>query len=98
MGLFAANIFGSYGYEVLLLEQHATRVNFPRAIALDSEIVRAAQTIGLADKLLDILKPTGGLQMFTGSGRLMAHIKTIVQDGYHAAYLFYQPELEALLE
>jgi 3-(3-hydroxy-phenyl)propionate hydroxylase len=98
VGLFAANVFGSYGYEVLLLEQHATRVNFPRAIALDSEIIRAMQPLGLAEKLLEILKPTGGLQMYSSSGRLMAHIKTIVQDGYHPAYLFYQPELEALLE
>jgi 3-(3-hydroxy-phenyl)propionate hydroxylase len=98
VGLFAANVFGSYGYDVLLLEQHATRVSFPRAIALDSEIIRAAQPIGLADKLLEILKPTGGLQMYSSSGRLMAHIKTVVQDGYHPASLFYQPELETLLE
>jgi 3-(3-hydroxy-phenyl)propionate hydroxylase len=98
VGLFAANIFGQYGYKVLAIEQFKSRVHFPRAIALDSEIIRAVQSIGLLDKLLPVLRPVDGLRLINCKGELFANFVTICQDGHSAGNLFYQPELENLLE
>jgi 3-(3-hydroxy-phenyl)propionate hydroxylase len=99
VGLFAANVFGHYGYRVRVIEQFPKRVTFPRAIVIDSEVLRCIQSVGLLDKILPILRADDGLRLINYKGDLMAHFKTTEQDGHSASnYLFYQPELEDMLE
>ncbi len=98
VGLYAANVFGHYGYQVCVIEKYEGRVEYPRAIQLDSEIIRCVQSVELQKELLEVLTPSTGLRLISHKGDLMAIFESGGTDGYSQGNLFYQPELEKVLE
>jgi len=90
-------MWGQRGWKVLAIEQHARQPDFPRAIALDSEIIRAVQSVGLLEEALPLLRPHSGLHLTSARGRPLLHARVGTEDGFAPQALFYQPAWEEML-
>jgi 3-(3-hydroxy-phenyl)propionate hydroxylase len=75
VGLTLANELGLYGVRVLLVEADSSLVDFPRAVGIDDESLRAFQTIGVVDDVLPHTTPNHFLRMVNGKGRCFASIE-----------------------
>ncbi len=100
-GATLANLLGSAGLSVLVIEKEADIFPLPRAIHFDGEVMRIFQSLGLKEEALAISRP--GIQ---GMHFVNAANETLMIRGGTAAlgphgcannYYFHQPELEALL-
>ncbi|MES2282678.1 MAG: bifunctional 3-(3-hydroxy-phenyl)propionate/3-hydroxycinnamic acid hydroxylase [Pseudomonadota bacterium] len=100
-GATLANLLGSAGLSVLVIEKEASIFALPRAIHFDGEVMRIFQSLGLKEEALAISRP--GIQ---GMHFVNAANETLMIRGGTAAlgphgcannYYFHQPELEALL-
>ncbi len=100
-GTALANLLGSAGLSVLVIEKEADIFPLPRAIHFDGEVMRIFQSLGLKEEALAISRP--GIQ---GMHFVNAANETLMIRGGTAAlgphgcannYYFHQPELEALL-
>ncbi|MBX2843022.1 MAG: bifunctional 3-(3-hydroxy-phenyl)propionate/3-hydroxycinnamic acid hydroxylase [Flammeovirgaceae bacterium] len=97
VGMIAANIFGMYGLQTLVIEKKTTFYNIPRAIHFDDEVMRIFQYIGLEEEILKIAKPIPGLHLIDKHQKVLFQITKGVSSGWDSSYLFYQPELEFCL-
>lgn len=52
-GLVLANLLGTHGIRVTIVEKRADLIDYPRGVGLDDESYRTLQTMGL----LDAVKP-----------------------------------------
>ncbi len=56
-GMMAASLLGKYGCKVLVLEAEPTLIDYPRAVGLDDESLRAFQAAGVVGNLLEHTVP-----------------------------------------
>ncbi|GAB4207072.1 MAG: bifunctional 3-(3-hydroxy-phenyl)propionate/3-hydroxycinnamic acid hydroxylase [Roseiflexaceae bacterium] len=99
-GALAANLLGSQGHRVLVLEKELSVYPLPRAIHCDAEIMRIYQTAGLAERIAPTLVPANECQFVTGRRELLfREVSNPLSEpyGWPQRLLFRQPELEALL-
>ena len=99
-GVTLANLLGLLGTRVAILERERGLVLQPRAVHFDGEIMRVFQAVGLAEKLLPHIRPSGGMRYVSPSGVVMVERKPAVGEGPHGwanNYLFHQPDLENTL-
>jgi 3-(3-hydroxy-phenyl)propionate hydroxylase len=75
--------------------------NLPRAAHFDAEVMRVFQSIGLAEALAEAITPVRGMHFLTAEGATLfgfdAPDKPTL-NGWSAGYMFYQPDLEAVLQ
>ena len=101
VGVTLANLLGRAGMRVAVYEIATGIYNLPRAVGFDAEIMRIFQSIGLADEILPTAKPLKRYEFVTGEGETLFKFDAPEPPTYHhwaANYLFYQPELEAVLQ
>jgi 3-(3-hydroxy-phenyl)propionate hydroxylase len=98
-GLTLANLLGRYGVETILVEQHETTVQEPRAVSIDDESLRTMQATGLIDEVAkDVILGGYGYHYFTRHGRRFAQVLPTAADyGYPRRCPFQQPLFEATL-
>ena len=97
-GLTTANLLGIEGIDTLLIEQHATTVQEPRAVSIDDEALRTMQAIELSDEVLADVMPDYGSHYFTARGKCFARVEPSTREhGYPRRSAFRQPLLEATL-
>lgn len=98
-GLTLANLLGRYGVETILVEQHQTTVQAPRAVSIDDESLRTMQAAGLIDDVAkDVILGGYGYHYFTRHGRRFAAVLPTAADyGYPRRCPFQQPLFEATL-
>ncbi|MFN4282021.1 MAG: bifunctional 3-(3-hydroxy-phenyl)propionate/3-hydroxycinnamic acid hydroxylase [Alphaproteobacteria bacterium] len=98
-GLTLANLLGRYGVETILIEQHETTVQEPRAVSIDDESLRTMQAAGLIDEVAkDVILGGYGYHYFTRHGRRFAQVLPTAADyGYPRRCPFQQPLLETTL-
>lgn len=98
-GLTLANLLGRYGVETILVEQHQTTVQEPRAVSIDDESLRTMQAAGLIDEVAkDVILGGYGYHYFTRHGRRFAAVLPTAADyGYPRRCPFQQPLFEATL-
>ena len=100
-GATLANLLGSAGLSVLVVEKEAEVYPMPRAIHFDGEVMRIFQSIGLREQVLAISRPGAhGMHFVNGAGETMLIRGGTAALGPHGCannYYFHQPELEALL-
>ena len=77
-GAVAAALLGQAGWRVLVLEKSFEIYDKPRAIALDHEIMRIFQNLGIAEKIALYCEPFSPSEHFgaDGSGRLAFRTST----------------------
>lgn len=98
-GLTLANLLGRYGVETILVEQHRTTVQEPRAVSIDDESLRTMQAAGLINEVAkDVILGGYGYHYFTRHGRRFAAVLPTAADyGYPRRCPFQQPLFEATL-
>lgn len=101
VGAAAANLCGRAGLSTVVVERNLEPYPLPRAIHFDAEAMRIFQSVGLADELAEMTRPMGGSCYLGVDGRPIRNFFS--RDlratlGWPASNLFYQPELESLLQ
>jgi len=97
-GLTLANLLGSMGVSVALVERNMTTVQEPRAVSIDDESMRAMQAAGLADAVERIVARGYGSRYLSPKRDLFLTVEPTMRDyGFDKRNAFQQPELEALL-
>ncbi len=100
-GATLANLLGSAGLSVLVIEKEADIFPLPRAIHFDGEVMRIFQSLGLKEEALAISRPgTQGMHFVNAANETLMIRGGTAALGPHGCannYYFHQPELEALL-
>ncbi len=99
-GAVAACWLGQAGIRTLVLDKSRRIWDIPRAVAIDHEILRVFQNLGVVDKILPYTAPFGASEHFGVEGQLIRRID-VVRPPYPMGYLptmvFSQPPVEKLL-
>ncbi|ATN36925.1 monooxygenase (plasmid) [Rhizobium sp. ACO-34A] len=97
-GLTLANLLGSMGISVALIERNLTTVQEPRAVSIDDESMRTLQAAGLADAVEKIVARGYGSRYLSPAHDLFLTVEPTSRDyGFDKRNAFQQPELEALM-
>jgi 3-(3-hydroxy-phenyl)propionate hydroxylase len=99
-GAALANLLGQQGLSVRVLDRNVGAMAIPRAVHIDGETMRVFQSMGLAARMLSILRPGSGMQWVNAAGETLlvrAGVEGLGAHGWHNDYYFHQPQLEDLL-
>lgn len=98
VGLMMANQLGQAGIRTLLIEKGERLIDYPRAIGIDDEALRAVQSVGLIDRVLPHTTPWHAMRFLTPKGRCFADIQPMTDEfGWSRRNAFIQPEVDAIL-
>lgn len=99
-GAVAACWLGQMGVKTLVVEKSRTIWDIPRAIALDHEILRVFQNIGVVEQVLVHAAPFGSSEHYGARGQLIRRIDVMPPPypmGYLPNMVFTQPPVERIL-
>ncbi|SCB29515.1 bifunctional 3-(3-hydroxy-phenyl)propionate/3-hydroxycinnamic acid hydroxylase [Rhizobium hainanense] len=99
-GAVAAGMLGARGHSTLVVDRLTGVYDKPRAIALDHEILRHFDNMGIADEVLPHVAPFTASQHFGAEGQLIRRIDMVPEPyplGYTPSMVFTQPPVEAVL-
>lgn len=94
-GLILANILGSYGHSVTVLEARDTLIDYPRGVGLDDESLRTIQSIGLVDQVRPHTTPQHIMRLVNGRGKsIIINNPQSDEFGWERKHGFIQPEVD----
>ena len=99
-GAVAACWLGQAGVRTLVVEKSHTIWGIPRAMALDHEILRIFQNVGVIEKVLPHTAPFGASEHYGAAGQLIRSIGVVpppYPHGYFPNMVFTQPPVEKIL-
>jgi 3-(3-hydroxy-phenyl)propionate hydroxylase len=99
-GAVAAGMLGARGHSTLVVDRLTDIYDKPRAIAIDHEILRHFDNMGIADDVLPHIAPFTASQHFGAQGQLIRRIDMVPAPyplGYTPSMVFTQPPVEAVL-
>ncbi|KWX23637.1 3-(3-hydroxyphenyl)propionate hydroxylase [Mycolicibacterium wolinskyi] len=99
-GIAAATLLAQYGVDSLVLDRWPHVYPQPRAVHLDDEVYRILGRLGVAQEFADISRPARGLRLVDRNLAVLAEFQrdtSPTSNGFPAASMFDQPELEELL-
>jgi 3-(3-hydroxy-phenyl)propionate hydroxylase len=99
-GAVAAGLLGQAGLEVYACEKLPGVYEIPRAIALDHEIMRVFQQLGVVDAIQPYCEPFTPSEYFGVDGQLirrMTMVEPPYPQGYTPSIVFSQPPVERVL-
>jgi 3-(3-hydroxy-phenyl)propionate hydroxylase len=99
-GAVAAALLGQAGVRTLVVDRTHEVYPKPRAIALDHEIMRVFQNLGLADVVSPHCEPFTPSEYYGVDGRLIKRLATVEPPyplGHTPSMVFTQPPVEAAL-
>ena len=99
-GAVAAALLGQAGLSVYVCDKLPGIYETPRAIALDHEILRVFQQLGLVDQVLPFTEPFTPSEWFGDNGQLIRRMTMVAPpypQGYTPSLVFTQPPVERLL-
>jgi 3-(3-hydroxy-phenyl)propionate hydroxylase len=99
-GALAANLLGQAGLTTLAIDKAEEIYPLPRALALDHEIFRLFDNIGVLDAVRPHVAPFTASQHFGAQGQLIRRIDMVPPphpQGYTPSMVFRQPPVEAAL-
>lgn len=98
VGLMMANYLGQMGISVLVVEKLDTLIDYPRAIGIDDESLRAMQAVGLVNDVLPHTTPWHAMRFLTPKGRCFADIQPMTDEfGWSRRNAFIQPQVDAVM-
>ncbi|QNK08649.1 bifunctional 3-(3-hydroxy-phenyl)propionate/3-hydroxycinnamic acid hydroxylase [Enterobacter sp. JUb54] len=98
VGLMMANYLGQMGVSVLVVEKLDKLIDYPRAIGIDDESLRAMQGIGLVENVLPHTTPWHAMRFLTPKGRCFADIQPMTDEfGWPRRNAFIQPQVDAMM-
>jgi 3-(3-hydroxy-phenyl)propionate hydroxylase len=99
-GAVAACLLGSHGLRTLAIDRLRDVYDKPRAIAIDHEIMRHLDNLGLAGRVKPHVAPFPASQHFGAQGQLIRRIDMVPEpypQGYVPSMVFSQPPVEAAI-
>ena len=99
-GAVAASLLGLAGISTLAIDRNVEIFPKPRAIALDHEIMRLFDNLGVAEHVLPFTAPFTASEHFGADGQLIRRIDMVPPPypmGYVPSMVFTQPPVEAIL-
>jgi 3-(3-hydroxy-phenyl)propionate hydroxylase len=99
-GAVAAALLGQAGIRTLVIDRTRDVYARPRAIALDHEIMRVFQQLGLADEIARFCQPFTPSEYFGVDGQLIKRLATVAPPyplGFTPSMVFTQPPVERAL-
>ncbi|AMJ60390.1 bifunctional 3-(3-hydroxy-phenyl)propionate/3-hydroxycinnamic acid hydroxylase [Bosea sp. PAMC 26642] len=99
-GAVAASLLGHHGIRSLAIDKQSAVYDKPRAIAIDHEIMRLLDNLGVAEKVLPHVAPFLVSEHFGAEGQLIRRIDTVPEPyplSYVPTMVFTQPPVEAAL-
>jgi 3-(3-hydroxy-phenyl)propionate hydroxylase len=99
-GAVAAALLGQAGVRTLVVDRSTDVYPKPRAIALDHEIMRVFQNLGLLDAVAPHCEPFTPSEYYGVDGRLIKRLATVEPPyplGHTPSMVFTQPPVEAAL-
>ena len=99
-GAVAASLLGHHGIKSLVIDKQREVYDKPRAIAIDHEIMRLFDNLGVADQVLPHVAPFHASEHFGAEGQLIRRIDTVPEPyplSYVPTMVFTQPPVEAAL-
>lgn len=99
-GAFAAGLLGQAGFATLAIDRSRDIYDKPRAIALDHEILRLFDGLGVAEAVLPHCAPFPPSDHFGADGQLIRRIDMVPEPyplGFVPTMVFSQPPVEAAL-
>jgi 3-(3-hydroxy-phenyl)propionate hydroxylase len=99
-GAVASCLLGSHGLRTLAIDRLRDVYDKPRAIAIDHEIVRHLDNLGVAGRVQPYLAPFPASQHFGAEGQLIRRIDMVPEpypQGYVPSMVFSQPPVEAAI-
>jgi 3-(3-hydroxy-phenyl)propionate hydroxylase len=99
-GAVAASLLGQHGIRSLVIDRQRGVYDKPRAIAIDHEIMRLLDNLGVADEVLPYVAPFPASEHFGADGQLIRRIDMVPEPyplGYTPTMVFTQPPVEAAL-
>ncbi|GGH07075.1 FAD-binding monooxygenase [Alsobacter metallidurans] len=99
-GAVAASLLGARGISTLAIDRQQGVYGKPRAIAIDHEILRLFDNLGVAERVLPHVAPFPASQHFGAQGQLIRRIDMVQEPyplGYTPTMVFTQPPVEAAL-
>ena len=99
-GAVAAALLGQAGLRVLVLDKSHSVYDKPRAVAMDHEIMRVLQGIGVADAVLPHTEPFSASEHFGADGQLIRRLTMLPPPypmGWTPSMVFRQPPVEQIL-
>lgn len=99
-GAVAASLLGQHGIRSLVIDRQRAVYDKPRAIAIDHEIMRLLDNLGVAEEVLPYVAPFPASEHFGADGQLIRRIDMVPEPyplGYTPTMVFTQPPVEAAL-
>lgn len=99
-GAVAASLFGQAGLKTYVCDRSTTVYDKPRAIAMDHEIMRVFQQIGVAELIAPYVEPFTPSEYFGVDGQLIRRMTMVAPPyplGYTPSMVFTQPPVERIL-
>jgi 3-(3-hydroxy-phenyl)propionate hydroxylase len=97
-GTTLGNLLGTYGVKTLVLEREPDIIDYPRAVGMDDEALRAFQTTGLAEPLLKDMIQNTLLRYHHSNGKMFAEVGPKAKPfGWPRRNLFIQPLSEKVI-
>jgi 3-(3-hydroxy-phenyl)propionate hydroxylase len=99
-GAVATSLLGDRGIRTLAIDRQRAVYDKPRAIAIDHEILRILDNLGVAERVRPHIAPFPASQHFGAKGQLIRRIDMVGEPyplGYTPSMVFTQPPVEAAL-
>jgi 3-(3-hydroxy-phenyl)propionate hydroxylase len=99
-GAVAAGLLGMQGLRVFVCDKAQDIYSLPRAFALDHEIMRVFQQLGVAEQVLAHTEPFTPSEFYGVDGQLIKRFTTVEPPyplGYVPSLVFSQPPVERIL-
>ena len=99
-GAVAASLLGAQGLRVFVCDKTHDIYSLPRAFALDHEIMRVFQQLGVAEQVLHHAEPFTPSEFYGVDGQLIKRFTTVEPPyplGYVPSLVFSQPPVERIL-
>ncbi len=99
-GAVATALLGQAGLKVWVCDRLPGVFEIPRAIALDHEIMRVFQQLGVAEAVLPFTEPFTNSEWFGADGQLIRRMTMLAPpypQGYTPSLVFTQPAVERVL-
>ena len=99
-GAVAAGLLGMQGLRVFVCDKAHDIYSLPRAFALDHEVMRVFQQLGVAEQVLSHTEPFTPSEFYGVDGQLIKRFTTVAEPyplGYVPSLVFTQPPVERIL-
>ena len=99
-GAVAAGLLGGMGLRTFVCDRSREIYDKPRAFALDHEIMRVFQQLGIAEQVLEFTEPFTPSEFYGVEGQLIKRFTTVEPPyplGFNPSLVFSQPEVERIL-